>query len=232
MAAVYHVQKRCTWHFDLEFCENSVTGLYLTLKDPTPTLHRGEPFKAAPQQPVGESVYFRVWAHISPFFNQRIKFFFASEPNSVSFYWLKWHQAGRGLLGPDSKGKVTNFGDHEGTDHGPFTCTYPLALGPPSSSRGMVEALGGSHEDDWLWSLSTLWRFRTAAAFGQIQSNSAQQSNTQVWYSHSIAPRVIWTVPPWTIILRHCLRSKTETHTSCPLLLAGLLMVLGTWGQG
>lgn len=32
-------------------------------------------------------------AHTSPFFSQRIKLPFASEPNSILFSWYKWYQA-------------------------------------------------------------------------------------------------------------------------------------------
>ena len=49
--------------------------------------------------PFRESMYSRVRAHTTRFFDQRMKVSFASELNLVLFYWLKWHQAEVALLG-------------------------------------------------------------------------------------------------------------------------------------
>ena len=71
-----------------------------------PTPRWQEPYKAAPPQPVGESMNSTARAHTSPFLEQRIKLSFASEPNSVSIYRLEWHRAEEPLLGTNLGGSV------------------------------------------------------------------------------------------------------------------------------
>ena len=51
--------------------------------------------------------YSREQAHISPFFDQRIKLSFASEPNRVSSYWGVPHEAEELFLGTNLGGSVT-----------------------------------------------------------------------------------------------------------------------------
>lgn len=62
---------------------------------PNPT--DGIPVKQSCLPPVQETVESIAGAHTSPLFDRRIKLFFASELNSVLFYWLEWVQA-KGLL--------------------------------------------------------------------------------------------------------------------------------------
>lgn len=101
-----HVQRCCTQHFCLKcYKENSCAWPF---KGSDPPSADENPIKQ-PHQCLSGSTRSRAWACNSPFLDLRIKLPFPFEPNSIS-YWSEWHLAGGPLLGPDSKGSVTNFG--------------------------------------------------------------------------------------------------------------------------
>ena len=68
--------------------------------------HWPDPYEAVPPRPFQKSTCARAPAHTSPSSDQW-SFSFPSEPNSVSFYWLKWPWAER-TLARDQLGRVSN----------------------------------------------------------------------------------------------------------------------------
>ena len=126
------VQKCCTRHFSSRrqwwaMCKDAAPGIWIcstlsravapNLEELCPPPHWWEPYKAAHQWPLGESVYSRARACTFPLFDQRIKLSFASDPNLVSCY-LQATPGRRTLTGAWQKKVITNFGDHEGMDGG------------------------------------------------------------------------------------------------------------------
>ena len=76
------IQRCCTQHFSLEL---QAAQLCLIHENSALLPADKNPIKQPHWQPVGESMSSKVWDHTSPFFDQRIKLSFASEPNSVLF---------------------------------------------------------------------------------------------------------------------------------------------------
>ena len=64
------------------------------------------PIKQPHHWPIWESMYFRTWAHTSPFFDQRIKLSSVSELNLVSFCWCEWHR-GKTFVGTWLRDSIT-----------------------------------------------------------------------------------------------------------------------------
>lgn len=90
---------------DLKHEQHTCTHLTRTLSPPLPadrTLQADLPTVSQ-----AEYVYSRKQAHISPFFDQRIKLSFASELNLVSFYWCVPHGAEELFLGTNLGGSAT-----------------------------------------------------------------------------------------------------------------------------
>ena len=80
------------------------------LRELRPSRLRQTPAK---QRPAGLSAEHNLQslAPTAPFSGQRKKLFSASEPNSVSFYWLERHHVGGPLLGTNWGESVTFTGD-------------------------------------------------------------------------------------------------------------------------
>ena len=119
--------------------------LCATCKNSTPCCCR-EPYEVAVSTACGDSLFSRAGAPTSPFFDQRIKLSFASEPNSVSFYCLQRHGPEGPLLGTSSGGSVTgvqfsfsattqSFASTSPETHWAFSVVQKLAF-----SLGLTEA--------------------------------------------------------------------------------------------
>lgn len=107
MAAAGRAQRHCTWYCNLETKQHSCAARESSALSPLPY-----PYKTAPPTACQESMRSTAGACASPFSDQQIKLPYASELNSISFYWCEGHQAGGPLLGTDSKGSVTNVQTH------------------------------------------------------------------------------------------------------------------------
>ena len=154
-----------------------------------------------------------------------------SPSSHLSFLWSKnkaflclWTELGLILSAWTTRNRRTPVGDQLGRIGNKVLCLLAFCLylstmlcAHPSPSGRTVEVLGGWLEDDWLWSLRTLWRGRMATPFCQIQGNSAQQHGTWVWCAHNEAPRVLGVRPcaEGITLWRHW-RRETGTNVCLP----------------
>lgn len=106
------------------------------------------------------------------------------------------------MVGADSKGLVTNFGDHEETDHG--------LLAPLAPAGGWRK----------LWELHTRTLIFESSLTGWNGSSLRPDleqlfpaSQYPVWCTHSIAASITGSHPLKGIILWHHWGSETQTHT-------------------